>query len=52
MEAAPAEESSAHKKPYSKPVLKKYGSVAELTRGINGSRPDAGQGNNTKKGKG
>ena len=42
MKAGQAEKTSAPKKPYIKPVLKKFGSVAELTRGVNGSQPDAG----------
>ena len=33
MEAGRAEKISALKKPYSKPVLKKFGSVTDLTRG-------------------
>jgi asparagine synthase (glutamine-hydrolysing) len=52
MRTAEVQKAVALNKPYSKPALKKYGSVAELTRGINGSNPDAGQGSNTKLGGG
>lgn len=42
----------AAKKPYRKPELTEFGSVAHLTRGNNGSNPDVGQHANTKLGKG
>jgi len=42
----------SEKRIYRAPKLKVYGSVAELTRGINGTRADHGQQNNTKFGVG
>jgi hypothetical protein len=37
-------------RPYSKPVLRTLGRVADLTRGVGGSNADAGQQNVTKHG--
>lgn len=45
-------EEKARKKPYRKPELTEFGSVAHLTRGINGTNADAGQQANTKLGQG
>jgi hypothetical protein len=42
----------SEKRIYRAPKLKVYGSVAELTHGVNGTNPDAGQSANTKLGGG
>ena len=44
----PQVEECANKAPYTKPVLKKAGSLAELTQGFAGSIPDE-QGGHTKR---
>lgn len=41
---------SAPKKPYEKPGVITFGSVAKLTQGKNGTKVDVGQNANTKKG--
>lgn len=41
---------SARKKPYEKPGVITFGSVARLTQGQNGTKADVGQHANTKKG--
>jgi len=43
-------EPSVPRKPYSPPILTKFGSVAELTRGQNGTIYDMGQMTDSKKG--
>ena len=41
---------SGKKSDYKPPRLVAYGSVVSLTKGVNGSNPDTGQSNNTKRG--
>jgi len=40
------------KKIYSKPTIHKYGTVSALTKGVGGSMPDVGRGDDTKRGRG
>jgi len=41
---------SAQQKPYEKPGIITFGSVAKLTQGKNGTKSDVGQNNSTRKG--
>jgi hypothetical protein len=45
-----ADDSTLHRKPYKPPQLTKYGSVARLTAGMNGSFHDPGHNMQTRNG--
>jgi hypothetical protein len=45
-----ADDATLHRKPYKPPQLTKYGSVARLTAGVNGSFHDPGHSTPTRNG--
>jgi hypothetical protein len=51
-DSPPVSGTKISKKPYQPPQLVKYGSVARLTTGVNGSHFDPGHNNNSKQGSG